>query len=145
MRIASSHVLPLAAALAGRMLGTDAYAGLAQGLDVKPEWIAECAADLLAHRGESLVVAGAHQPAAMHALAYLMNAALGNIGRTIDFVAAEPSVAATIQQLAAAIQAGSVKTLFILGGNPGLQRAGRSRLAGAAEIGARGHPARLLR
>ncbi|MDD2762824.1 MAG: TAT-variant-translocated molybdopterin oxidoreductase [Opitutaceae bacterium] len=118
LRIASSHVPALAAALAGRVLGTDAYAAPAAGLDVKPEWIAECAADLLAHRGESLVVAGAHQPVAVHALAHLMNAALGNIGRTVDFVAAEPSGASTIQQLAAAIKAGSVKTLFILGGNP---------------------------
>ena len=100
------------------MLSTDAYAALATGLDVKPGWIAECAADLLAHRGESLIVAGAHQPAAVHALAYLMNAALGNIGLTVDFVAVEPSDAATIQQLAAAIKAGSVKTLIILGGNP---------------------------
>ncbi|MGD0539868.1 MAG: TAT-variant-translocated molybdopterin oxidoreductase, partial [Verrucomicrobiota bacterium] len=118
LRIASSHVPALAAAFAGRILGTDAYAALTPGLDVKPEWIAECATDLLAHKGESLVVAGAHQPAATHALAYLMNAALGNIGRTIDFVAAEPSTAATIQQLAAVIKTGSVKTLFILGGNP---------------------------
>ena len=118
LRIASSHVPALAAALAGRILGTDAYAALTPGLDVKPEWIAECAADLLAHKGESLIVAGAHQPAATHALAYLMNVALGSIGRTIDFVVAEPSVAATIQQLAAAVQAGSVKTLLILGGNP---------------------------
>ena len=118
LRIASSHVPALAAALAGRVLGTDAYAPLAAGLDVKPEWIAECAADLLAHRGGSLVLAGAHQPVAVHALAYLMNAALGNIGRTVDFVAAEPAGAATIQQLAAVIKAGSVKTLFILGGNP---------------------------
>jgi molybdopterin-containing oxidoreductase family iron-sulfur binding subunit len=118
LRIASSHVLALAAALAGRVLGTDASAGLAQGLDVGPEWVAECAADLLANRGASLVIAGAHQPAAVHALAYLMNAALGNIGRTLDFVRAEPSGAATIMQLAAAIKAGSVKTLFILGGNP---------------------------
>ena len=118
LRIASSHVPALAAALAGRILGTDAYAALTPGLDVKPEWIAECAADLLAHKGESLVVAGAHQPAATHALAYLMNAVLGNIGRTIDFVAAEPPIATTIQELAAAILAGSVKTLLVLGGNP---------------------------
>ena len=118
LRIASSHVLPLAAALAGRVLGTDAYAALAQGLDVKPEWISECAADLLAHRGASLVVAGAHQSAPVHALAYLMNAALGNLGRTVELVATEPSSAATIQQLADRIKAGAVKTLFILGGNP---------------------------
>jgi molybdopterin-containing oxidoreductase family iron-sulfur binding subunit len=118
LRIASSHVPALAAALAGRVLGTDAYAGLAQGLEVKPEWISECAADLLAHKGEGLVLAGAHQPAVVHALAYLMNAALGNIGQTVDFVAVEPAAAATIQQLAASIKSGSVKTLFILEGNP---------------------------
>jgi molybdopterin-containing oxidoreductase family iron-sulfur binding subunit len=118
LRIASSHVLSLAAALAGRVLGTDAYASLAQGLDVKSEWISECAADLLAQRGTSLVVAGAHQPAAVHALAYLMNAALGNVGKTVAFVEAEPAVATTIQQLATAIKSGAVKTLFILGGNP---------------------------
>jgi MoCo/4Fe-4S cofactor protein with predicted Tat translocation signal len=118
LRIASSHVLSLAAALAGRVLGTDAYAALAQGLDVKLEWISECAADLLAHRGASLIVAGAHQSAPVHALAYLMNAALGNVGRTVDFVAIEPSFAATIQQLADRIKAGAVKTLLMLGGNP---------------------------
>ncbi len=118
LRIASSHVPALAAAIAGRVLGTDAYAALATGLDVKPGWVAECAADLLAHSGESLVVAGAHQPAAVHALAYLMNAALGSVGQTVDFVAAAPAPAATIQQLAAAIRGGSVKTLVILGGNP---------------------------
>jgi len=118
LRVASSHVPALAAALAGRVLGTADYAPLAQGIDVKPEWIGECAADLLAHPGESLVIAGAHQPAAVHALAYLMNAALGAIGRTIGFVAAESSSAATLRDLAAAIKAGSVKTLVIVGGNP---------------------------
>ncbi|HUJ42261.1 MAG TPA: 4Fe-4S dicluster domain-containing protein, partial [Opitutaceae bacterium] len=118
LRLASSHVAALAAALAGRVLATDAYAALASGLAVNPAWIAECAADLLAHQGESLVIVGAHQPAAVHALAYLMNAALGNIGYTLDFVAVETSAAATIQQLAGAIKDGSVKTLIILGGNP---------------------------
>jgi molybdopterin-containing oxidoreductase family iron-sulfur binding subunit len=118
LRIASSHVPALAAALASRILGTDVYAPLTQILDVRPEWIAECAADLLAHKGESLIVVGAHQPVAAHALAYLMNAALGNLGRTIDFIAVEATGAAGIQQLAAAIKTSSVKTLFILGGNP---------------------------
>jgi molybdopterin-containing oxidoreductase family iron-sulfur binding subunit len=118
LRLASSHIPALAAALAGRVLGTEAYAALATGLDVKPEWIAECAADLLAFKGAGLVVAGAHQPVAVHALAYLMNAALGNAGRTADFAFAEPSGAATIQQLVERIKSGAVKTLFILGGNP---------------------------
>jgi molybdopterin-containing oxidoreductase family iron-sulfur binding subunit len=118
LRLASSQMPALAAALAGEVLGTDAYVALTQGLEVKAAWITECAADLLAHKGESLVVAGAHQPAPIHALAYLMNAALGNIGRTIDFVAVEASGAASLAQLGAAIKAGAVKSLCILGGNP---------------------------
>jgi molybdopterin-containing oxidoreductase family iron-sulfur binding subunit len=118
LRLASSHVPALAAALAGEVLGTDAYVALTRGLEVKPAWIAECAADLLAHRGEGLVVAGPHQPVAVHALVYLMNAALGDVGRTVDFVAVEASGAAPLSALAAAIKAGAVKTLFILGGNP---------------------------
>ena len=118
LRLASSAVPALAAALAGEVLGTDAFAALARGLDIKPGWVKECAADLLAHKGESLVVAGPHQPAFVHAVAYLMNAALGNVGRTVDFVAGEASGAASLAELAAAVKAGAVKTLFVLGGNP---------------------------
>src|SRR5690606_7277855 len=43
---------------------------------------------------------------------------LGNIGKTVDFVEITPSGATTISALAAAIKAGSVKTLFVLNGNP---------------------------
>jgi MoCo/4Fe-4S cofactor protein with predicted Tat translocation signal len=118
LRLASSHMLALAAALAGKVLATSAFENLAQGLDLKAGWVEECAKDLLAHRGESLVVAGAHQPVQVHVLAYAMNASLGNLGQTIDFVAVEPSAASTIQALATAIQGGAVKTLFVLNGNP---------------------------
>ena len=43
------------------------------------------AKDLLAARGESLVVVGPHQPASVHATAYAINAALGNLGQGIKF------------------------------------------------------------
>ena len=39
----------------------------------------------MANRGESLVVAGYRQPLAVHLLAHAMNAALGNIGKTVSF------------------------------------------------------------
>ncbi|MFZ5494513.1 MAG: TAT-variant-translocated molybdopterin oxidoreductase [Verrucomicrobiota bacterium] len=118
LRLASSHLPAFAAALAGKVLATSAFEKPAQGLDIKAGWIEQCAEDLLAHRGESLVVAGAHQPVQVHVLAYLMNSALGAIGRTVDFVAVEPSAASTIQALATAIKGGSVRTLFVLNGNP---------------------------
>jgi len=119
LRLASSHILAFAAAVAAKVTGDPAFAALGQTLDVKPpEWVAECAADLSANKGESLVVAGAHLPAAVHAVAYAINAALGNLGRTVEFIDAGSSGEASIVDLAAAIKAGSVQTLVILGGNP---------------------------
>ncbi|HVW20694.1 MAG TPA: TAT-variant-translocated molybdopterin oxidoreductase [Opitutaceae bacterium] len=118
LRLASSHMLAFAAALAARVTGDRIYDGLAQGLNVPPAWIAECAADLAANKGSSLVVAGAHLPAAVHAVAHAINAALGNVGQTVEFVDAAPSGAASLADLAGAIRGGAVKTLVILGGNP---------------------------
>jgi MoCo/4Fe-4S cofactor protein with predicted Tat translocation signal len=120
LRLASSHMLAFSAALAAKVTGNTQVATLARGLEFKDQdkWLDACAADLLAHRGQSIVIAGAHQPAEVHALAYAMNAALGNIGTTVDFVAFEPSPAASLAHLSAAVQAGDVSTLLVLGGNP---------------------------
>ena len=120
LRLASSHMLAFAAALAVETVdgAREMLQSFAQGLDASPKWIEECATDLKAHRGECLVVAGAHLPVQVHAIVYSINALLGNIGRTVDFVAVDPSGAASISDLAAVIKGGSVKTLVILGGNP---------------------------
>jgi MoCo/4Fe-4S cofactor protein with predicted Tat translocation signal len=118
LRLASSHVLAFTAALANQILGTSDYASLAQGLQVDAKWITECAKDLVENRGASVVVAGAHQPAAVHVLAHAINAALGAVGATVDYVTVDAPTASTIQALATAIKAGSVKTLVILNGNP---------------------------
>jgi len=118
LRLASSHMLALAAAIAREVTGSEELEPLTRGLDVKAEWIKECAADLIENRGRSLVVAGAHLPATVHALAYAMNAVLGNVGQTLDFVEVSAPSAASIQDLAKAITAAAVKSLVILNGNP---------------------------
>jgi molybdopterin-containing oxidoreductase family iron-sulfur binding subunit len=120
LRLASSHILALTAALANKVLATEVFAPLAAGLDFpnKDKWIDECAKDLLENAGKSLVVAGAHQPVQVHILANAINAKLGNIGHTVDFVAVEAPQASSISALATAIKGGSVKTLIVLGGNP---------------------------
>lgn len=118
LRLASSHVLAFTAALANRLLGTTDYASLAQGLEVDAKWIDECAKDLAAHRGASVVVAGAQQPAAVHVLVHAINAQLGAVGSTVDYVEVEAPAASNIQALATAIKGGSVKTLVIVNGNP---------------------------
>lgn len=118
LRLASSHMLALAAELANKVSGTNAFASLAAGLDINPKWVEECAADLVEHKGKCVIVAGAHLPAAVHVLVHQMNAALGNIGNTVDFVEVPATAAASITALASAIKGGQVKTLVVLGGNP---------------------------
>jgi molybdopterin-containing oxidoreductase family iron-sulfur binding subunit len=118
LRLASSQMLALAAALAAKITGDASFLASSRGIDVKPEWIAECANDLSAYKGQSIVVAGPHLPQAVHAVVYAINAALGNIGTTVDFVEVPASDASSISTLASAIRAGAVKTLVVLGGNP---------------------------
>jgi MoCo/4Fe-4S cofactor protein with predicted Tat translocation signal len=120
LRLASSHMAAFAAALAGKVMGSSPLDALAQGLDFKNQdkWLTACADDLRANRGECLVVAGAHQSAAVHAIVYALNSFLGNVGTTVDFVETGASGASSIQELATAIKGSLVKNLVVLGGNP---------------------------
>ena len=86
------------------------------------QWIAPLARDLTAHRGRSAIIPGENQPAEVHALAHAINAALGNAGRTVIYtepieVRAENQVA-SLRSLVNDLNAGQVKLLLILGGNP---------------------------
>jgi MoCo/4Fe-4S cofactor protein with predicted Tat translocation signal len=78
--------------------------------------------DLLAHRGSGLVIAGDHQPPAVHMAAHAINAELGNVGKTVfytDPVDANPvNQTESIKDLVSEIAAGKVDILVILGGNP---------------------------
>ena len=92
------------------------------GSDTSPSrWVRAAAADLRALAGRGIVIVGEGQPAAVHAIAFALNAMLGNMGRTIRMI--EPLLPAgdpvrAISALAAAIDAGAVQKLVILGGNP---------------------------
>ncbi len=101
----------------------------AQGFEAGPQlrpdeaaWVAAAVRDLQANKGRSLVIAGDHQPAAVHALAHLINAALENVGRTVEY--AEPADAMpmnqsqSLKELVQAMNAGEVEVLLILEGNP---------------------------
>ena len=86
------------------------------------KWIAPIVRDLQKHRGSSLVIAGEQQSPAVHALAHAMNAALGNVGKTVIYT--EPVEAQPVDQVASLydlvkdLDAGAVDLLLILGGNP---------------------------
>ena len=83
------------------------------------------AEDLVASRGSSVVTVGPGQLAEVHAAVARINAALGNVGTTVLYM--EPAAAETnwrgreessIETSAAAMNAGEVQTLVLLGGNP---------------------------
>jgi anaerobic selenocysteine-containing dehydrogenase len=78
--------------------------------------------DLQANRGAGVVIAGEEQPAAVHAIVHAINQALGNIGTTVritDPVEFRPvNQLASLMELVRDMNAGAVKALIILGGNP---------------------------
>lgn len=87
------------------------------------QWIQAMAKDLMAHKGESAVIVGDNQPAFVHALAHAMNAALSNVGQTVNHVeplhpGAEVAQVDQLRMLINEIDSGAVKMLVILGANP---------------------------
>ena len=96
--------------------------GAASTYTENAQWIAAMAKDLMAYRGRSIVVPGDNQSPVVHALAHAMNAALGNVGQTVvyadPFTPSEKTQIEQLRELITDIDAGRVKMLVILGGNP---------------------------
>jgi len=119
LRVSTSSVAAVAAAIAKAagvaIAGASGVAPLPKSVD--PKWVAECAADLAANKGTSLVLAGYRQPPAVHAMAAAINVALGNVGKTVTYRDGGPQLG-RLGELAQMLNAGQVNTLVILGGNP---------------------------
>jgi MoCo/4Fe-4S cofactor protein with predicted Tat translocation signal len=115
-----SEIEKIAHAVAAKVGVSGASAGPLSADQQK--WVDAVAADLMQHKGKSLVVPGVFQSAAVHALAHAMNSALGNVGQTVTFI--DPveidavEHAQSIKELVADIEAGKVQTLIIVGGDP---------------------------
>ena len=122
----SDHRLPLRSTdveLFARALAAKLGMGSAAPLSGEAAKLLEVVArDLQKERGASLVIAGEHQPAAVHALAHAMNAALGNVGATLYYAepieAEGPGNLECMRALCAEMERGKVDLLLILGGNP---------------------------
>ncbi|MEX1129587.1 MAG: TAT-variant-translocated molybdopterin oxidoreductase [Vicinamibacterales bacterium] len=119
LRLASRQIPAFVAALAARLGQAGVEGASVPGVDQR--WIDALAKDLLANRGKGLIVAGERQPPAVHAAVCALNTFLGNTGTTVTYFepkdAALPSVSA-LASLVSAMQAGTVTTLVVLGGNP---------------------------
>ncbi|HEY1078868.1 MAG TPA: TAT-variant-translocated molybdopterin oxidoreductase, partial [Bdellovibrio sp.] len=102
------------------------FADTAKKLGVDPALFAKVAADLLANRGESLVVAGGLQTVTekskeLQIAVNFLNSVLDNDGKTVDHKGGNPALQGSYADLAALIKdmtAGKVKTLIIHGVNP---------------------------
>jgi len=122
----ADHRLPLRASeleLFARALAAKLGLGGSGALSPAAEkWLDAVAKDLQKHKGASLVVAGEHQPAEVHALVHAVNAALANVGATLYYtqpVEERPvNHLESLRELSADIDAGKVETLLILGVNP---------------------------
>src|SRR5438034_6116461 len=129
LRCAASQIPALTYALAGKIANATEDPGLSTVLgaltaakgneEFDDQWLTEAANDLVAKSGVSIVLAGQHQAVAVQLLAYAMNSALKNIGRTV-VVREFPRNRNTkiILQLADRMSRGEIKTLFIFGGDP---------------------------
>jgi Fe-S-cluster-containing dehydrogenase component len=111
LRVPANAVGQIAEALGSAINGSGSTA-VPAGVD--PKWVIECARDLAANKGESLVVAGYGQPLAVHQLAMAMNAALGNISKTVVLHEVPDLKEGNIVDFAKA----QYDTLVILGANP---------------------------
>lgn len=116
LRLAAGAVIQVAAAIAAELGVTVGSLAKPEGVDAK--WISECAKDLKASGRKALVVAGYRQPLTVHLLAHAINNALGSVGTTVELVEAPPALSGNIAELAAALNAGTVDTLVIVGANP---------------------------
>ncbi|MFY9724874.1 MAG: TAT-variant-translocated molybdopterin oxidoreductase, partial [Bryobacteraceae bacterium] len=86
------------------------------------KWMGGIVKDLMRNQGASLVIAGEYQPPIVHALAHVINAKLGNVGKTVfytDPIEASPvDQVASLEDLVSDLDSGAVDLLLILGGNP---------------------------
>ncbi len=123
MPLASSRIGAFVSALHGALrqqgLEIGGFAGGATGIDDR--WVTTVAQDLLAARGNSLVVAGSRQPAEIHAAILAINEALGGLGRTMTLVDTPHAVHAdpeALQALVASMNGGSIDRLICFDTNP---------------------------
>jgi Fe-S-cluster-containing dehydrogenase component len=130
LRLASSQVRNFLIALGKKVFGSgvaapagaEAVVSALRPTALDPttdKWVGVVAADLVANKGSGALVVGERQPASVHALAALLNTALGNVGSTVAFAARDDlKLDGGIAELTASLTGGSVSTLVVLDGNP---------------------------
>ena len=114
----AAELVARAGGSAGMALSSVLGSHLKQFVDA--QWVDAVAADMMAHRGRALVVAGPTQSAEIHALAAAINELFGS--ECVSYAALPDEnfagVGESIRALTERMNAGQVSTLVMLGGNP---------------------------
>jgi molybdopterin-containing oxidoreductase family iron-sulfur binding subunit len=128
--LSSNHQLELDATLATRITELGAPA-------LQNPWrkrLEVLASELASKRGRSLIIPGARQSKAVHALAHFANWALDNVGSTLQFAktfdGADGGVA-SLGQVTKGIASGNTEAVLMLGVNPVYDAPGDIDFAGA--------------
>ena len=122
LRLSSSHMGVFIAQIGAVILRKKGIAGpLADELakigaqfEMDKQWIEACAADLLGHSGQSVIVAGEHLSPSVHAIVIALNEALAAPVKYLEVPVPESGISEAVARL----NEGAVETLIILGGNP---------------------------
>jgi molybdopterin-containing oxidoreductase family iron-sulfur binding subunit len=120
LRLPASQVGAFVSALHSALeLGDAPSDGPLDGHADAQKWVSELAVDLAANRGRSVVVVGSRQPAWVHGLVHLLNQKLGNLGKTVHYLADDDvPKGGQLTDLSHKLLTGQVHTLIMLGGNP---------------------------
>ena len=123
LRLPVSQVGAFVVALAEKIGVDPAFSATLTGhAGTKPafdeNWLTEMAKDLSSAKGRSLVLVGARQPQWVQLLVGAINAALGNLGKTLVGSVSDEKPSESISDLKLLIENKKVTTLFIFGGNP---------------------------
>ncbi|HVU05922.1 MAG TPA: 4Fe-4S dicluster domain-containing protein [Polyangiaceae bacterium] len=131
-RVARSIANAILAALGDRTSPLAAALAAEASRESEPAFVRAAARDLVQARGRAVVLVGDRQPPDVHALGHALNALLGafdhvvRVTRSPILEAGAPSH--DVRPLLAALDAGAIDTLCVLGSNPGYSLPGDARV-----------------
>ncbi len=114
LRIAPSQVPAIAAEIANQLGAAYTVKGGAALTDTEKKWAAECARDLKANAGRSVVLAGTRQSRELQDLCIAINTILGNYGNTLSIVDTGRGAQGNIQSLIKALNAKQLDAVVLL-------------------------------
>ena len=114
LRIAPSQVTAVAAQIANHLGASCTVKGGIKLSDTEKKWAAECANDLKANRGKSVVLAGSRQNRELHDICITINSVLGNYSKTLKPVITERGQRGNIKSLIKDLNAKQLDAVILL-------------------------------